>query len=319
MMDSTFATSVTNSPSNIRVQSESKPPLSSSPPQINREHYKMSCTLVTAFYPIRSKFPAQQYLDWARNFLSLESSIVLFTEEHLVATFQALRPSNLPFHIITLPFSDLETWSSDYPEQWRKQHILNPEGHIQGRSNGHVAQQSPELYALWAHKPAFVERAIHINPFHTDYFFWCDIGAFREPVPELIRQRFPETKWLSPHRILLQAISPIPLDEKGRQVDGIRGPAITSEWNEIRLVGGLWGGGKKACLSWKQAYHQMLQRYLSSGRYTGNDQMVMLSTVLETPSLAIVVKPTRQDVNVWFFLEYLLSSLADFKADLSYL
>ena len=279
----------------------------------------MSCTLVTAFYPIRSKFPAQQYLDWARNFLSLETSVILFTEEHLAETFQALRPSNLPLHIITSPFQELETWSGDYPEKWCHQHTLNPEGHIQGRSSGHVAQQSPELYALWAQKPYFVEHAIHLNPFCTDYFFWCDIGAFREPVQVEIRQRFPETKWLSPHRILLQAMASIPVHEKAHQADGIRGPSITSDWNEVRLVGGLWGGGKKACLSWKQAYHQMLQRYLSSGRYAGNDQMVMLSTLLENPSLAMVVKPTRQDVNVWFFLEYLLSSLADFKADLSYL
>lgn len=278
----------------------------------------MLCTLVTAFYPIRSKFPAQQYLDWARNFLSLETPIVLFTEEYLVETFQSLRPSNLPLHIITLPFQEVETWSGDYPEKWRHQHTLNPEGHIQGRSSGHIAQQSPELYALWAQKPYFVEYAIHLNPFHTDYFFWCDIGAFREPPQEAIRQLFPETKWLSPRRILIQAMASIPVHEKACQADGIRGPSITSEWNEVRLVGGLWGGGKKACLVWKQAYHQMLQRYLSSGRYAGNDQMVMLSTLLENPSLAMVVKPTRLDVNSWFFLEYLLSSLAVFKADLSY-
>jgi hypothetical protein len=280
----------------------------------------MSCTLVTAFYPIHSKFPAQQYLDWGRNFLSLDAPIVLFTEEHLVPVFREMRTPERPLHIIVLPFQELETWSGHFPDEWQRQHTLNPEGHIQGRSrNGHIAQQTPELYAIWAHKPAFVERAIQTDPFHTAYFFWCDFGAFREPVTELIRQRFPETKWLSPHRILFQALAPLHAHEKERKADGICGPPITSEWNEVRLVGGLWGGGKDACIAWKGAYFRMLQRYFSSGRYAGNDQLVMLSTLLENPALATVVRPTRHDINVWFFLQYLLSSLAPFKIDLSYL
>jgi hypothetical protein len=277
-----------------------------------------SCTLVTAFYPIRSKFPTQQYLEWSRNYLSLEAPIVLFTEEHLVSTFQEMRGSR-PIHIIVLPFCELDTWSGDFPDIWRRQHELNPERHEYISPTGYLAQQSPELYALWANKAAFVERAIQAIPFQTDYFFWCDIGAFREPIQEQIRQRFPETKCLSRHQILIQAMLPIPINEKERQEDGIRGPAISSEWNDIRIVGGLWGGGKEACLAWKVVYYHMLQQYFLSNRYAGNDQMVMLSTLLENPSLVTIVKPTREDINQWFFLEYLLSSLADMKIDISYL
>jgi hypothetical protein len=92
-----------------------------------------------------------------------------------------------------------------------------------------------------------------------------------------------------------------------RYVSGLRG-----------IVGGLWGGDKEACLAWKEAYHRMLHLYFEKGRYAGNDQMVMLSTLLENPSLACVVSPTRADINQWFFLPYLLSSLAEFKQDLSY-
>lgn len=255
--------------------------------------------------------------------MTLHAPIVLFTEEHLVPVFQAMRPSPLPLHIIVLPFEKLETWSGDYPEKWRHQHTLNPEGHIRGQddSDGHIAQQTAELYAVWAHKPAFVQQAIQLNVFSTDFFFWCDIGAFRKPPCPEIQERFPETKWLMRNRILLQAMTPIAPHEKERQADGLRGFPITPAWNEARFVGGLWGGGKEACVAWKKACDAMRERFFRAGRYAGNDQGVMLSAFLEQPELGLVVKPygTSPNQNVWFFMEHLLSSLSEFKVDVSYL
>ena len=275
----------------------------------------MSCTLVTAFYPIRSKFLPQQYVEWGRNFLSLHSPIVLFTEESLVESFHSMRLSQLPLHIVALPFDQLEMWSGTLPEQWRHQHTLNPEGHIIGHQG---QQQTPELYAIWSQKPYFVEKAIHLNPFQTEHFFWCDFGAFREPIPEAIQQKFPEIKWFPPQRLLVQAMTSIPPNEKERDQDGICGPHLNHSWNHVRLIGGLWGGDKQACLAWKEAYHRMLHLYFEKGRYAGNDQIVMLSTILENPSLVTAVNPTRWDINQWFFLQYLLSSLAEFKEDTTY-
>lgn len=297
----------------------------------------MSCTLVTAFYPIRSKFPSQQYMEWARNYFSVHAPIVLFTEAHLVPVFQGMRPPGRPLHIFVLPFSELETWSGTYPEEWHRQHLLNPEGHIQkhtqdgdkggdkGEDKGggegvHVGQQTPELYALWAHKPAFVERAVDLNPFHTPYFFWCDIGAFRVPVPSLVQERFPQTGWFSHDRLVFQAMAPVTPSEKDRQVDGLRGYPITSTWNEVRMVGGLWGGGAEACRAWKRACDTMRQCFFTAGRYAGNDQAVMLSVLLETPQLGLVLKPHAPYPNndAWFYLEYALSSLSPVTVDMSY-
>ena len=279
---------------------------------------EMSCTVVTAFYAIRSKFPKEQYLTWGNQFMTLESPIIIFTEEHLVDTLLQMRGPK-PIHIIVLPFHELETWKGNMPDQWAHQHTLNPEGHLFSETASHRSQQTPELYALWAHKPYFVERAIHINPFQTDYFFWCDFGAFRENIPNEVRERFPEVRLLHRNKVLFQAMTSVPFEERERGKDGIIGPHLNSQWNHVRLIGGLWGGGKEACLAWKAAFHDMLHQYLEKGRYAGNDQIVMLSTLLEYPELGIAVKPTRADINQWFFLEYLLSSMAEYKVDLSYL
>jgi hypothetical protein len=257
----------------------------------------MTCTIVTAFYPIKSKFPLTQYVQWATQFLQLKAPIVLFTTPGLVYLFKAIR-GDRPIQIIEMPFAELDTWRL-YQEKWKAHHALDPEKDI----------HSPELYAVWAQKAFFVERTISINPFNTEYFFWCDIGAFRDPsISRVILDSFPTTQFLSKEKLLLQAINPLPQVEKRQHADGIWGPAIHAGWNECRLVGGLWGGGIKACLQWKDAYQKMLETYFSVGRFAGKDQAVMLSTYMQAPELADIVRCTKDGIDNWFFLQYLLSA-----------
>ena len=51
----------------------------------------MSCTVVTAYYEIKSKFNKSQYLEWGKTFMKLQAPIVLFTEEHLIPELETLR------------------------------------------------------------------------------------------------------------------------------------------------------------------------------------------------------------------------------------
>ena len=45
----------------------------------------------------------------------------------------------------------------------------------------------------------------------------------------------------------------------------------------------------------------------------------MLSTYLNNPKLSIIVKCTKLDIDIWFFLEYLLSNLnVDFEVNDTY-
>jgi hypothetical protein len=258
----------------------------------------MACTVVTAFYPIKSKFPSSTYLDWGRIFLRLEAPIVLFTEEHLVNTIMEMR-ENRPIKIISKRFEDLEMWVR-YKNTWIEQHKMDPEGSI----------HTPELYAVWAQKSTFVEKAIEDNPFNTNFFFWCDFGAFRNPyVPPIVLHSFPTTRYLPHDRILLQSMSDLEESDRLLRPDGIHGECITSEWNEIRIVGGLWGGHAKGCMQWSKAYQEMLEKYIQAGRFAGKDQQVMLSAFINNPELAYVVKSNLVLIDSWFYLEYLLSAI----------
>ena len=256
----------------------------------------MTCTLVSAYYNIKSKFPKDRYVEWMQTFLKIQAPMVLFTDAEMENTIRSMREDR-PLHLIILPFEELTTWSL-YKNHWIAHHQMDPEQHI----------HTPELYSIWAEKAFFVERAIQMNPFQTDHFFWCDMGAFRNPqIDPLILQTFPTTTYLSQNHLLLQSIGDLTDQEKIPKEDGIHGERISHQWNEIRLIGGLWGGGSHACISWKNAYQAMLERYFQTGRFAGKDQQVMLSTYLQNPSLAHVVRCTTPHIDPWFFLPYLLS------------
>ena len=51
----------------------------------------------------------------------------------------------------------------------------------------------------------------------------------------------------------------------------------------------------------------MLERYFKANRFAGKDQQVMFSTILETLDTVKVVQFTNYSIDMWFFLEYLLS------------
>lgn len=255
-------------------------------------------TVVTAFYPIRSKFPPQQYMEWAARFLQLAAPIVLFTEPALAETFAALRPAGLPLHIVPRPFADLDTWVK-YRAEWEQAHKLDHE----------AAYHTAELYAIWAQKPFFVAEVVAANPFGTDTFYWCDIGAFRDSaISPQVLATFPRADRLREVHpaILMNSVAPMEVVEHRRYPDGIWG-----DFSKVnRIVGGLWGGTGTACLRWLSAYEAQLIRYFTAptDRFAGKDQSVMLSAYLEDPTLAYIARPTTKQGDHWFFQQYLLSA-----------
>ncbi len=259
-------------------------------------------TVVSAFYPIRSKFPTDQYIQWAFEFLRLEAPIVLFTEPHLASLFRSMRTNGRPLHIVETLFESLQAWVL-YSEQWKKQHALD-----------HERYHTPELYAVWAQKAWCVEETVQRNPHGTTHFFWCDIGAFRTPMTEAMRLHFPRADAFPEDKILLCSVAPLhPHD--WRQKDGILGDFLYMD----RIVGGLWGGSAAACLRWRSAYEAQLLQYFAAGRFAGKDQSVMLSAYLADPTLARIVKPTTAEGDRWFFLEYALSDGRPLETDASYI
>ena len=251
----------------------------------------MSCTVVTSYYPIKSKYNKSQYLEWGKTFLKLHAPIVLFTEKELIPHFKSLT-TNKQIQFIPIPFDELDTWVL-YKDKWVEHHNIDPEN----------SYHTPELYAIWAQKAFFVEKAIKSNYFNTQYFFWCDFGAFRNPdINNNILETFPQISYFSGDKLLLQSVGNLTESDKNNEL------YFPSYVTDIRIVGGLWGGSIIACLEWKRNYQKILEKYFLKGIFAGKDQIVMLSTYLKNPSLATVVKCTLNNIDTWFFLQYLLSN-----------
>lgn len=267
----------------------------------------MACTVVSSYYEIPSKHTTEKYREWGRRFLTLAAPIVIFIDPTMTEWIKTHR-GDKPIHIIELPFEQLDMWVK-YKDIWRENYDRDPEKSI----------HSPELYAIWAQKSVFVEHAIQVNPFHTDYFFWCDFGIFREDYSKEIMNSFPNTRYLYENKIIINAVQPMSKEEWTPTHDGLYGIEVSSSWNEPRFVGGLWGGGIVGCLRWNRAYKNILKEYVKRGRFMGKDQIVMLSAYLTDPSLAVVVERTA-NTNPWFFLLYLLSDARIvFKTEITYL
>jgi Bacterial protein of unknown function (HtrL_YibB) len=254
-------------------------------------------TVVTAYYPIKSKFPPQQYLEWAARFLQMSAPIVFYTTAVMLPVFQKMRTSRI--HYVVREFADLDVWRL-YKDHWIHAHTLDHE----------AAYHTPELYAVWASKAFFMEEAATRNPFGTDYFYWCDVGAFRDPT-QPPHPAFPSAARLAEHlgtqKIVLSSVEPLGTARSAADFKHVN-----------RIVGGLWGGHRDAIRVWRSAYEQALLQYFLFGHFAGKDQSVMLSAALAHPELVEIVEPTV-DGNRWFFTQRLLSDPAvPWKRDESY-
>ena len=118
---------------------------------------------------------------------------------------------NKPIKILTIPFHELDTWKL-YGHKWIEHHAMDPEKET----------NTPELYTIWAQKTFFVEQAITINPFQTEYFFWWDFGAFRDiNINPVILESFPNSKYLEKNKIILQSVKDLEPSDKIKYNDGI--------------------------------------------------------------------------------------------------
>ena len=231
----------------------------------------MYSTLVTGFYPIRKNQKIETYIELIYNFMNLDANIILFTTHEISEIFRDIRKEKHMI-IIEKDFEELYMWKK-YKKYWNAQIELDHEKDI----------HSPELFSVLAEKSIFIEEAIKLNPYNTDYFFWCNIDVFRDKnISDIVVSSLPFNKNVLHDKIVLQSINNIIIDK-------------------------IWGGHKIGCLRWRDAYERMLLKYFIKKEFAGKDHSIMLSTYFDNPSLAIVLNCTTQICDPWFFFEYLHS------------
>jgi hypothetical protein len=252
-------------------------------------------TVVSAYYPIPSKFKPDKYLEWIMAFWpKISCPLIFFTDPAIAPKFEELLRGRGPTAVIGLPFHELSAFQKLSPMAWAEAHLIDHERD----------KHSPELYAIWYEKKEFVARAIEMNPFGSDHFVWCDAGICRFPewIPQL--QAFPRREAIPTGAVLALRISPF---DQPMCADGIRGDFTLGS----SVGGGILAADKTGWKLWSKAYDEMLLRFCLAGRFIGKDQNIMGSMILERPELALIVDPpaAMSSIQRWFYLLFYLSGV----------
>lgn len=254
-------------------------------------------TVVTAYYPIRSKFTVKEYINWIGQFWpNVSCALVFYTSPNLVELFERVFSGRSNTRVIGVPFSSLEAFHKLSPKVWTDTYSLDKE-------KGH----SPELYALWYEKKEFILRTIRENPFSSDRFVWCDAGIGRSSEWASLLKRFPLKNRIPRDKVLILEIDPLKKEDSCIDEWGIPG-----RFDEAATFGGgILASGLEGWMRWSKAYDAMLMRYHLAGRFIGKDQNIMASMILQEPGLVSIVKRPHALGSIvgWFYLLFFLTGV----------
>ena len=123
-------------------------------------------TCVSCYYPIKNKH-GNSFLTWFKNTLSINCPYVIFGNKEGLETVKQFR-GDLPTYYIEMDISDFRTY------KYRDLMIVHE-----------VHCPSVELNLVWNEKIFMMEKALHLNPFNSEWFMWIDAGIspFRETAP----------------------------------------------------------------------------------------------------------------------------------------
>lgn len=258
-------------------------------------------TVVSAYYPIPSKYPPDQYLEWIRQFWpQMTCPLVMFTEPDLVGMLTELLGERTGgTRVIGLPFSQGTAFTALDPAVWFRAWGEDPEKGV----------HSPQLYALWWEKKEFVRRAIEMNPFGSTKFVWCDAGIGRYPGwTSTLSGRFPFADRVPSGKMLMLEIRPFEqTDFLAVDAWGVRGGEFT---RRNSVGGGVLASDVEGWRLWSAAVDAVCLKYLLSGRFVGKDQNIYASVVLERPDLvSMVCVPDGKfdEIQKWFYLLFYLA------------
>lgn len=260
-------------------------------------------TVVSAYYPIPSKFDPQTYLKWIELFWPhSDCALVWFTVPGLIGMFERLfanRPG--PTKVLGLRVEDFTAFQSMNPAIWAIASEKDPEKEV---------KHTPELYAIWYEKKEFVRRVIELNPFQSEKFVWCDAGIVRRPEwVSALKGQFPIPAHIPEGKMLLLQLNPFHDTDYMRAPDGILGEDIGKR---VTVGGGILASDREGWAKWSKAYDKMFMKYVTRGRFFGKDQNIFASMVLEDPGLAVRIAspPLLNNIDRWFYLLLFLSGVA---------
>ena len=114
-------------------------------------------TCVSGFWNINNKH-GNQYITWFQHSLKINCPYVFFADKETIEMIKPFR-DGLPTFYIECKIEDFVTYA------YKDKMITHP-----------IHCPSVELNLIWNEKIFFIQKALKINPFNSDFFCWVDAG-----------------------------------------------------------------------------------------------------------------------------------------------
>ena len=251
-------------------------------------------TIVTCYFQLKqSKASHEIYSKWMSNMLIIENPMIIFCDDKSVQMIHELRNGKHDKTII-IPTKFTDFYTYKYATSFLQHYQMDNEQRV-----GH----NMFLYMIWSEKSHFLKRAIEMDPFHSDYFLWVDIGCFRlQNTRYLNWPNHDKINQLNKNKILLLLVQPFTMEE----LNCVEKEKLPLFQFTNRIGGTMFGGGKDVLLKWHSKYYDMLEYFISINRFIGKDQSIMNSVYLLNRELCELVNWVDGCPDHWFYLqEYL--------------
>lgn len=270
-------------------------------------------TLVSSWYIIPSKFLPTQYYQWINNLLYVHSggnfNLVIFTNVDSKHIFQKYE-HNPRIKIIIREKSNFFTLKK-YGIKWIQNHQKNDSVNN---------KYGWELNMLWCEKIHMVYETIKLKYFNTEWYGWCDIGYFRDILPEDIN--WPNNDIitiLNKQKIYYNEINSDECDcftdiNKLKLIINDKNPEtkLPNEeipFNQISISGGFFLIHPSNIDKWFYLFYNKLDLYFNYDRLIKDDQMLIINCIYDNEYSKHFEIITDNKFNSWFYFRKFLNSV----------
>ena len=279
------------------------------PPKINNDidleylkHKSSNITIVTAYYNIKSKFPSSTYLSWMENFLKIPCNLVVFTDEKSYDIIKNFRSSFGLEHKTLVILKKIEDFFNyQYLDYYSYCHSIDVE----------KGYHTPELYMIWNEKSYFVKEVLEKNPFHSEWFFWTDIGCVRDVKMFDFICNYPnddKVNNLNKEKMNLIYIENFQDNDFQKDDKGI--PLIFNNKEDkscdiiTRIQGGFFGGHLNSWKGWIEKFEKVFNHFMESKTFAGKDQYLMANVYINDRESINLIQANGMYGDPWFYFLY---------------
>jgi len=265
--------------------------------KLNKKIYpKDNITLVTALFKLKTnRHKFNSYFNWIKNLLSINSSIIIFTDNYIYKRIKGKRPKiyNNKTIWIKYDFSNLYSY-----KHFKKDFIKSYK--IDRLKNKHNVQ----LFIVWAEKCFFLKKSIYRNFFGSKCFYWIDAGYFRDNNMSLFLNNWPSIKKCNEDpRVIINGIRILHKNE----INGLKSFDFNTHYkfmNNFNIGSALFGGKSNYLIKFIYLYYKTLKLFIKKEKFIGSEQNLFTFIAYLYPKIVNLINSRK-----WYYFKELFFNI----------